>query len=303
MAVRDRLLALLVVIIWGVNFVIIKYGLQSMPPFLLAGLRFLLVALPAIFFIPRPQLPWKWLMLYGLSMSFGQFALLFLAIKVGMPAGLASLVLQAQVFFTLLLAMLLLGDRLRANHLVGIVIATAGMLLLAQASLQQQGSGAVPLAGLLLTLGAALSWALGNVANKKIMSTFRQQGILPLVVWSALIPILPFFACSWLFDDRQLAIDSLRHLRLSSVLVIAYLAFAATLFGYSIWGSLLARYETWRVAPLALLVPLIGLLSAWLLMGETLSTLQIAGALCVLAGMAVNMFGLPRWRPVAAAGK
>lgn len=302
MAVRDRLLALLVVIIWGVNFVIIKYGLQNMPPFLLAGLRFLLVALPAIFFIPRPQLPWKWLTLYGLTMSFGQFALLFLAIKVGMPAGLASLVLQAQVFFTLLLAMLLLGDRLRANHLVGIVIATAGMLLLAQASLQQ-GGGAVPLAGLLLTLGAALSWALGNIANKKVMSTFRRQGILPLVVWSALIPILPFFACSWLFDDRQMAIDSLRHLRLSSVLVIGYLAFAATLFGYSIWGSLLARYETWRVAPLALLVPLVGLASAWLLMGETLSTLQLAGALCVLAGMAVNMFGLPRWRPVAAAGK
>ncbi len=110
MTLRDRLLALLVVVIWGVNFVVIKFGLQGMPPFLLAGMRFLLVALPAIFFIPRPTIPWKWLLLYGMTMSFAQFAFLFVAIKVGMPAGLASLVLQAQVFFTLLLGVVLMGE-------------------------------------------------------------------------------------------------------------------------------------------------------------------------------------------------
>ncbi|WP_148874564.1 EamA family transporter, partial [Serratia marcescens] len=116
MTLRDRLLALLVVVIWGVNFVVIKFGLQGMPPFLLAGMRFLLVALPAIFFIPRPTIPWKWLLLYGMTMSFAQFAFLFVAIKVGMPAGLASLVLQAQVFFTLLLGGVLMGEKLRVNH-------------------------------------------------------------------------------------------------------------------------------------------------------------------------------------------
>ncbi|VXC61498.1 cysteine and O-acetyl-L-serine efflux system [Enterobacterales bacterium 8AC] len=294
MTLRDRLLALLVVIIWGMNFVIIKYGLQGMPPFLLAGLRFLLVAFPAIFFIPRPKLPWRWLALYGLTMSFGQFAFLFCAIKVGMPAGLASLVLQAQVFFTLLLGMLVFAERLRIHHAIGIVVATLGMLLLAQASLRNQGA-AVPIAGLLLTLGAAFSWAIGNLTNKKIMAIFPQQGILPLVVWSALIPIVPFLVCSGLFDDRQRVLDSLLHLQMSSVVVIVYLSFAATLLGYSIWGNLLARYETWRVAPLALLVPLVGLASAWLLMGEALSSLQIGGALLVLAGMTVNTFGLPRW--------
>lgn len=297
MTLRDRLLALLVVVIWGMNFVVIKYGLQGVPPFLLAGLRFLLVGVPAIFFIPRPKLPWTWLVYYGLTMSFGQFALLFLAIKLGMPAGLASLVIQAQVFFTLLLGMVLMGDKLHANHLAGIAVACAGMLLLALASLRHQlGGSAVPLAGLLLTLGAAFSWALGNMANKKIMATFPQQGILPLVVWSALIPVLPFLACSWLFDDRLQVVASLVHPQLSSVLVVLYLAFAATLFGYSVWGNLLARYETWRVAPLALLVPLVGLIGAWAIVGEALSALQAAGALLVLCGMAVNMFGLPRWR-------
>ncbi len=144
MTLRDRLLALLVVVIWGVNFVVIKFGLQGMPPFLLAGMRFLLVALPAIFFIPRPTIPWKWLLLYGMTMSFAQFAFLFVAIKVGMPAGLASLVLQAQVFFTLLLGVVLMGEKLRVNHFVGIAIASGGMLALAQASLHKPGSGAVP---------------------------------------------------------------------------------------------------------------------------------------------------------------
>lgn len=121
----------------------------------------MLVALPAIFFIPRPTIPWKWLLLYGMTMSFAQFAFLFVAIKVGMPAGLASLVLQAQVFFTLLLGVVLMGEKLRANHFVGIAIASGGMLVLAQASLHKPGSGAVPLAGLLLTLAAAFSgrWA------------------------------------------------------------------------------------------------------------------------------------------------
>ena len=137
MTLRDRLLALLVVVIWGVNFVVIKFGLQGMPPFLLAGMRFLLVALPAIFFIPRPTIPWKWLLLYGMTMSFAQFAFLFVAIKVGMPAGLASLVLQAQVFFTLLLGVVLMGEKLRVNHFVGIAIASGGMLVLAQASLHK----------------------------------------------------------------------------------------------------------------------------------------------------------------------
>ncbi|AHG21707.1 acetylserine transporter [Chania multitudinisentens RB-25] len=298
MTLRDRLLALLVVIIWGMNFVIIKYGLQGMPPFLLAGLRFSLVAFPAIFFVPRPKLPWKWLALYGLTMSFGQFAFLFYAINVGMLAGLASLVLQAQVFFTLLLGMLIFAERLRIHQVIGIVVATLGMLLLAQASLRSQGVSTVPLAGLLLTLGAAFSWALGNLTNKKIMTLFPQQQILPLVVWSALIPIVPFLACSALFDDRQQVLNSVLHLQLSSVGVLVYLSFAATLLGYSIWGNLLARYETWRVAPLALLVPLVGLVSAWLLMGEALSSWQLGGALLVLVGMAVNTFGLPRWGAV-----
>ncbi len=132
MSIKDMLLALCVVVIWGLNFVVIKIGLHDIPPFLLAGLRFLLVALPAIFFVPVPRLPFRWLAAYGITISFGQFAFLFCAIKLGMPAGIASLVLQAQAFFTLLIGALLLGERLKWNQVAGILVAAAGIVLLAE---------------------------------------------------------------------------------------------------------------------------------------------------------------------------
>lgn len=130
MSVRDILLALCVIVAWGVNFVVIKMGLQTMPPFLLAGLRFALVVFPAVFFVKPPRIPVRWLMAYGMTISFGQFAFLFLAIKIGMPAGLASLVIQAQAFFTLLLGALVLGEKLKWNHILGIVIAAIGIFIL-----------------------------------------------------------------------------------------------------------------------------------------------------------------------------
>ncbi|MFD1801188.1 EamA family transporter [Mixta tenebrionis] len=295
MRVKDLLLALCVVVAWGINFVVIKVGLHGMPPFLLAGLRFSLVALPAIFFVPPPRIPLRWLALYGLTISFGQFGFLFLAIKLGMPAGLASLVLQAQAFFTLLLGALLLAESLKWHHIAGIAIAAGGMFLLA---ISGTGSAAgVTLTTMLLTLAAALCWGLGNITNKVIMRRGNVP-IMSLVVWSALVPIAPFFLCSWLFEGRDAITDSLMHITLSTVLALIYLAFIATIVGYAIWGTLLGRYETWRVAPLSLLVPVVGILSAALLLGERLSLPQLAGAAAIVLGLLMNMFGgrLTSWR-------
>lgn len=291
MPVKDRLLALCVVILWGVNFVVIKVGLHGMPPFLLAGLRFSLVALPAIFFVPAPRIPFRWLLAYGMTISFGQFAFLFCAIKLGMPAGIASLVLQAQAFFTLLVGAALLAEKLRWNHILGMSAAAAGIVLLAEGRADTQAGGGMTLTTLLLTLAGALSWAFGNISNKVIMSRNGEVKIMSLVVWSALIPIAPFFACSWLFEGETLIIASLANLQLSTILSLLYLAFAATIVGYGIWGNLLARYETWRVAPLSLLVPVVGLISAALLLGESLSGLQIAGTLMIMQGLLINVFG------------
>ncbi|SKA10163.1 EamA family transporter [Pantoea eucalypti] len=290
MSVKDMLLALCVVVAWGVNFVVIKLGLQGMPPFLLAGLRFSLVAFPAIFFVRRPPIPLRWLVVYGMSISFGQFAFLFLAIKLGMPAGLASLVLQAQAFFTLLLGALLLAEKLRWNHIVGIIIATLGMFMLATAGMEGQTSAGITLTTMMLTLSAALSWGLGNITNKIIMRN-RSVPIMSLVVWSALVPVIPFFACSLLFDGQAAIVNSLLHIGLQTVLALIYLAFVATIVGYAIWGNLLSRYETWRVAPLSLLVPVVGIVTAALVLDEHLSGQQMLGAAVIILGLLVNVFG------------
>lgn len=290
MSIKDMLLALCVVVVWGVNFVIIKVGLQDMPPFLLAGLRFVLVAFPAILFIKPPKIQLKWLVAYGLTISFGQFAFLFLAIKLGMPAGIASLVIQAQVIFTILLGALMLSEQLKWNHFAGILVASAGMLVLADASLGNQSSNGINWVTLLLTVGAALSWALGNITNKVIMRN-TQVPIMSLVVWSALVPIIPFFACSWLYEGQEVIFSSLMNINLSTILSLFYLAYIATVVGYAIWGYLLKHYETWRVAPLALLVPVVGILSAVLLIDETLSSMQIVGAVIIIVGLLLNVYG------------
>ncbi len=286
---KDGLLALLVVVVWGLNFVVIKVGLHNMPPLMLAGLRFLLVAFPALFFVARPKIPFRLLLGYGLTISFGQFAFLFCAINSGMPAGLASLVLQAQAFFTIILGALVFGERLQGKQLVGIALAVVGVLVLAEASLNGQH---VALLGFLLTLAAAFCWASGNIFNKKIMQLETRPAVMSLVVWSALIPIVPFMVASYLLDGPTVMLHSLVTLDLTTILSLIYLAFVATIVGYGIWGALLGRYETWRVAPLSLLVPVVGIASAALLLDEKLGALQLVGALLVMAGLYINVFGL-----------
>lgn len=288
MSRKDGFLALLVVVAWGLNFVVIKVGLHHMPPLLLAGLRFLLVAFPAIFFVARPKVPLTLLLGYGLTISFGQFAFLFCAIKFGMPAGLASLVLQAQAFFTMALGAFVFSERLQRKQLAGIALAIIGVLVLIEASLNGQH---IAMSGFMLTLAAAFSWACGNIFNKKIMQHSPRPAVMSLVVWSALIPILPFLLSSLLLEGAAHITQSLITIDMTTILSLLYLAFVATILGYGIWGALLGRYETWRVAPLSLLVPVVGLASAAVLLGETLTGMQLAGAVLIMAGLYINVFG------------
>ncbi|SFR06283.1 O-acetylserine/cysteine efflux transporter [Enterobacter sp. kpr-6] len=294
---KDGLLAMLVVVVWGLNFVVIKLGLHNMPPLMLAGLRFVLVAFPAILVVARPKIPMRLLLGYGLTISFGQFAFLFCAINFGMPAGLASLVLQAQAFFTIILGAVMFGERLQGKQLIGITLAVFGVLVLAESSLNGQH---VALLGFLLTLAAAFSWACGNIFNKKIMQLPVRPSVMSLVVWSALIPIVPFMLASLILDGPAVMLQSLVGIDLVTVFSLLYLAFVATIVGYGIWGTLLGRYETWRVAPLSLLVPVVGMGSAALLLGETLTLVQLVGAAMIMAGLYINVFGLRLRRAVPA---
>ena len=187
MTPKDLLLALLVIVVWGLNFVVIKVGLHGMPPMLMGALRFMLAAFPAILFVRRPQVPLRWMLAYGMTISVGQFAFLFYAMHVGMPAGLASLVLQSQAFFTLFFAALFLGERLRGSNLFGLLVAASGLVLIGL-----QGGQAMTLAGFALTIAAASMWAMGNVVTRKQV----KGNLVGLVVWGSLIPPLPFLALS-----------------------------------------------------------------------------------------------------------
>jgi O-acetylserine/cysteine efflux transporter len=282
MSPKDLLLALVVIVVWGMNFVVIKVGLEDMPPMLLGALRFMLAAFPAILFIKRPQIPLRWLLAYGLTISFGQFAFLFSAMSLGMPAGLASLVLQAQAFFTLLFAVLLLGERLQRANLFGLLVAAAGLLLIGL-----QGDRIMTLAGFALTIGAAAMWALGNIITRRL----GKVNLVGLVVWGSLIPPLPFLGLSWLLEGPQAMASALRGIGLNSILVLSYLAFGATILGYGLWSRLLSRYPASLVAPFSLLVPVVGLTSAALLLDERLSGLQLLGALLVMLGLLLNVCG------------
>lgn len=290
MSPRDLLLALLVIVVWGLNFVVIKVGLHDMPPMLLGALRFLLAAFPAIFFVRRPQVPLRWMLAYGLTISLGQFAFLFYAMHVGMPAGLASLVLQSQAFFTLFFAALFLGERLRGSNLFGLLVAAAGLALIGL-----QGDQMMTLAGFALTIAAAAMWALGNVVTRKL----GKVNLVGLVVWGSLIPPLPFLGLSLWLDGPQVIADSLRHFSLDSALVLAYLAFGATILGYGLWSRLLSRYPASQVAPFSLLVPVVGISSSALLLDERLGSLQMLGAALVMGGLLINVWGgrlLDSWR-------
>ncbi len=282
MSPKDLMLALVVIVVWGMNFVVIRVGLDNIPPMLLGSLRFMLAAFPAILFIKRPKMPLRWLLAYGATISLGQFAFLFSAMKVGMPAGLASLVLQSQAFFTLFFAVLFLGERLRITNLIGLVIAASGLLLIGM-----QGDRTMTLAGFVLTICAASMWALGNIVTRKV----GKVNLVGLVVWGSLIPPIPFFALSWFLEGPAAIEAALRGFNMDSALVLLYLAFGATILGYGLWSRLLSRYPANTVAPFSLLVPVVGLTSAALLLDEHLGVLQAAGAVLVMLGLAVNVCG------------
>lgn len=291
MSIRDMFLALLIILAWGFNFVVIKLGVEDIPPLFLACLRFILVAFPAIFFIKRPKVPFKLICLYAMSLCFGQFALLFMSIHLGMPAGLASLILQAQAFFTLILGALFLSEKIQTHHFLGILIAAGGIFILADAKAANSMHSNIPLIPLLLLLAAAFSWAIGNITNKVILKNYPVE-TLSLVAWSALIPIFPFFISSWFLEGKTAIWSSLTHFQLRDFFVIFYLAFIASITGYGLWGYLLNKYETWKIAPLTLLVPIIGILSAFLFLDENLSPQQLAGAFVIILGLCINVFGM-----------
>lgn len=278
--------ALLVVVIWGFNFVVIKWGVADVPPLLLGCLRFSLLFAAGALWVRRPRLPWRWLIAYGMTVGVGQFACLFCAIKFGMPAGLASVVLQSQAFFTLFFARLLLGERWQRTQLAGLLLAAVGLACIGLAR-----GGNMSMIGFALTLCAAVSWAVSNVVVRMMVRRGLTIEPVGLVVWSGLVPPLPFLLLSLWLEGGVADWRALAHFSWGALASVAYLSFAASLLGYGIWSRLLARFPANQVAPFSLLAPLVALLASTLLLGERLSGLQAAGSLLLLGGLIVNVFG------------
>lgn len=292
MSGRDMGIGLIVVVLWGLNFIAIKLGLGNMPPLLLGTLRFVVVCLPAIFFLPRPPVPWRWLIALGLTINVGQFAFLFMGIKFGMPAGLASLIHQSQAFFTLVFAVLLIGERWHWNNLAGLFIAACGMTVIAS----QQGSSMTAI-GFWLTLTGAASWGAGNVIMRRATQGVPPFSMLALVVWSGAVAILPLALLSLFIEGAAAWKEAWNSATWTTVASIAYLGYFASLGGYGLWGKLLSRYPAGVVSPFALLVPVVGMSSAALILGEAFSLHQVIGALLMMAGLAVHVFGGRRSEP------
>jgi O-acetylserine/cysteine efflux transporter len=286
MSLRDLLLALAVVTVWGVNFVAIRWGVNEVPPLLLTALRFACAAVPAVFFIRRPKVGLAILVSYGFAIGVLQFGLLFAAIKLGMPAGLSSLVMQLQAFFTIGLAVVFLGERPGLFQLLGAAVAFAGIGVIGLERL----AGAA-LAPLLMTIAAALFWGIGNVITKKA----GKIDMLSFVVWSSLVPPIPLFLASLLFEGPGAVPQALGDITWLGGGSLLFISYASTLFGYGAWSVLLSRYPANLVAPFTLLVPIAGIGGAALLLGETISGIEIAGSVLVFGGLLLNVFGPRLW--------
>ncbi|MGI5352081.1 EamA family transporter [Streptomyces sp. CA-250714] len=269
-------LAVLCAALWGFNFVVIEIGLRHFPPLLFSALRFLVAALPAVFFVRRPRVALHWVLGVGLALGVAKFGLLFLGMHQGMPAGLSSLVLQVQAVFTAVFAAATLGERLGRVQLTGMAVALCGI---AVAAVGQGTSG--PLGGFLLVIAAAAAWGVSNVLTRKA----APPDALSWMVWVSLVPPLPLFVLSLLFEGPSADLAALRSLDPGGLSAICFIAWVATLFGFGVWGFLLRQYDASSVAPFTLLVPVFGMASAALLLGEGITTLDTLAAALLIGGV------------------
>ncbi|MCM0621908.1 EamA family transporter [Nocardioides bruguierae] len=278
---RDTTLMLVVVLCWGLNFVAIDLGRGDVPPLLFLAIRFVVVLLPVLW-LPKPDVSWRTLALVGGFMSVGQFGFLYVSMAAGLPAGLAALVLQAQVLFTTAIAALVLRETPSRLQVVGMVVGAAGLAVVALGR-----GGGVPLAALLLCVLGALSWGIGNVVSRAA----KVPGGLSLTVWSATVVPLPVLALSWLLDGTDGIVDGLQAFGWAAALSTLYTAALASWVGYGIFNSLLARNPAASVVPWILLVPPVAMLGTWAARGAVPTAGEVAGGVLLVAGALLAMRG------------
>src|SRR3954453_7841450 len=293
---RPAVLALVVAVCWAVNFVVIDIGLESFPPLLFAALRFGLVALPAAFFVPRPDVRWTVVVAVGLFICVGQFGLLFVAMNIGLPAGLASVISPLQPVFTIPFAVVALGERPSLRQVAGVCVALAGLGAIAAG----RGHG-VPLQAVALGVASAASWGCGNVVTRAA----KPKRPFSLLVWSSVVAPLPLLGLSLIFEGTGRWQSAVSSVGASGLAALAYVVVVSTFFGYGSWYWLMSRYPASTVAPFTLLVPVVGIVTAWLVRGEHPTWGELLGSFIVLIGLAlalglVDAFAVQRRPPAPA---
>lgn len=274
------LLALLVVFVWGINFIFVKLGLEEISPLLLCAVRFLLASVPAVFFIKRPAVPFRIIASYGLIMFALQFALLFIGLRVGMTPGVASLLMQVQVFFSMFFAVMFLGEQPRIGQVIGALVSFMGIGVVAL-----HFDHNVSLIGFLCILAAAASWGVGNLITKKINSA----NLIAVIVWSSFVACLPMFLLSLLFEGPSSVVATYEHLTWKGILSLLYIVYISTWVGYGVWNWLISRYPVGMIVPFTLLIPVVGILSSVLVLGEPFYLWKLVAGLLVISGLCINL--------------
>lgn len=281
MSLVHLLQALLVTTIWGTNFVFIHIGLQELPPFTFAALRFILVAFPLILLLPKPNIPWKYLIAFGVFIGFGQFGFLFWAMQDNITPGLASLVVQTQVFFTIFLAIWLLNENIKPIQIIALLISFSGLVLIASYT-----DGHTTLLGLFMVMIAAFSWACGNLTVKKA----GKVDLIAFLAWSSIFSAPPLLLMAFWLEGSELMFSSIRQASVTTWAVVAWQTVGNTLIGYGLWNSLLQRYPAAMITPWALLVPVSGMSASAIFLGESLPWWKVIAALLIMSGLLINSF-------------
>ena len=287
---RDLVAALVIVLIWGVNFIAMKFALLDLTPFQMGAARYLFAALPLVLLVKRPGLHWKWVVLYGLFQGVGQFGFLFSALKVGMTAALASVLMQTQVFFTALFGFVLLKERAGRPLQVGLLLAAFGLACFAMNYVAPNAASGTTVWGFVLSLCAAAMWAASNIVARKAQQAGGNFDALAFVVWSAVAPIVPFMLLTWWLDPVQTRWHW-THASWRTWGSVAFLGWVATVAAYGMWTGLLKRHPANRVAPFSLGVPVVGITAGMLVLGEAVTPWQWTGIVLIVAALGCVMFG------------
>jgi O-acetylserine/cysteine efflux transporter len=281
-------LAVLTALVWGCTFVFIKWGLDVFPPLTFAALRFACASLPFLLIYRSPGVAWTWIIGIGMFLGVGQFGLLFTGMKLGMPPGLTSSVVQTHAFFTVLFAIVFLKERPRWQNVTGLALALAGLVVIAG------NLGAVPLIPFLLVVGGAACWGVANILTRQA----HADNALRLIVWVSLIPPIPLLLLSWSTEGGDRIVQSFQHVTWLAVASLAVVSFGATNLAFGLWSYLLRKHRAAVVAPYALLVPLFGLSSSMIAVGEKLGPAKWIGSGLIVAGIAANSWPARKAIPV-----